>query len=44
VNHLTKQEQLVIWIVLCLLVTGWCVKAYRNAHPVTAAAVQTAKP
>lgn len=31
--HLTKQEQLVLCIVLALLLTGWAVKAYRTAHP-----------
>ena len=33
VNRLTKQEQLVLCIVLGLLLTGWAVKAYRTAHP-----------
>jgi hypothetical protein len=33
VNRLTKQEQLVLCIVLGLLLTGWMVKAYRTAHP-----------
>ena len=36
VNHLTKQEQLVICVVLGLLLTGWFVKTYRAAHPPTA--------
>jgi hypothetical protein len=40
---LTKQEQLVLCIVLGLLLTGWAVKAYRAAHP-PAAAAQPAKP
>jgi hypothetical protein len=31
--HLTKQEQLVLCIVVALLLTGWAVKAYRTAHP-----------
>jgi len=31
--HLTKQEQMVLCIVLALLLTGWAVKAYRTAHP-----------
>lgn len=31
-NRLTKQEQLVLCIVLGLLLTGWAVKAYRKAH------------
>jgi hypothetical protein len=43
VNHLTKQEIFVICIVSGLLVTGWCVKVYRNAHPV-ATPVQNARP
>jgi hypothetical protein len=30
---LTRQEQLVLCIVLGLLLTGWAVKAYRTAHP-----------
>jgi hypothetical protein len=36
VNYLTKQEQLVLCIVLGLLLTGWAVKTYRTAHPATA--------
>jgi hypothetical protein len=54
VKSLTKQEQLVLCIVLGLLLTGWAVKAYRTAHPVAmkqsegapppAAATQQAKP
>ena len=31
--RLTKQEQLVLVIVIGLLLTGWAVKAYRTAHP-----------
>ena len=31
--RLTKQEQLVLCLVLGLLLTGWVVKAYRTAHP-----------
>lgn len=30
---LTKQEQLVLCLVLGLLLTGWAVKTYRAAHP-----------
>ncbi|MGC9942458.1 MAG: hypothetical protein ABSE48_11520 [Verrucomicrobiota bacterium] len=41
-NYLTKQEQLVLCIVLGLLLTGWAVKAYRAAHP-QMATVQAAK-
>jgi hypothetical protein len=36
VNRLTKQEQLVLCIVLGLLLTGWAVKWYRTGHPVPA--------
>jgi hypothetical protein len=37
VMRLTKQEQLVLTVVLLLLLTGWAVKAYRTAHPPPAA-------
>ena len=33
VSRLTKQEQLVLCLVIGLLLTGWMVKAYRAAHP-----------
>ena len=33
VLRLTKQEQLVLCIVLSLLLVGWAVKVYRTAHP-----------
>jgi len=36
VNRLTKQEQLVLCIVLGLLLTGWAVKWYRTSHSKTA--------
>jgi hypothetical protein len=32
-NWLTKQEQLVLCLVLGLLLLGWAVKTYRTAHP-----------
>ena len=32
-NALTKQEQLVLCLVLGLLLLGWAVKTYRAAHP-----------
>ena len=32
-NALTKQEQLVLCVVLGLLLVGWAVKSYRAAHP-----------
>jgi hypothetical protein len=35
-NRLTKQEQMVLCIVLGLLLTGWAVKTYRTAHPAAA--------
>ncbi len=38
VNRLTKQEQLVLCIVLGLLLIGWAVKAYRTSHPPVRAA------
>jgi hypothetical protein len=44
VKSLTKQEQLVLCIVLGLLLTGWAVKTWRTAHPPPAAATQQAKP
>ena len=31
--RLTKQEQLVLCVVLSLLLVGWTVKAWRTAHP-----------
>jgi hypothetical protein len=40
---LTKQEQLVLCIVVGLLLTGLAVKYYRTAHP-SATAGQTAQP
>ncbi|MGA2278969.1 MAG: hypothetical protein ABSG80_01550 [Verrucomicrobiota bacterium] len=42
-NRLTKQEQMVLCIVLGLLLTGWAVKTYRTAHP-PQAVIQSAKP
>ena len=42
-NRLTKQEQLVLCIVVGLLLTGWAVKLYRTAHP-PATVIQSAKP
>jgi hypothetical protein len=43
VKGLTKQEQLVLCIVLGLLLTGWAVKTWRAAHPLPAVTEQ-AKP
>jgi len=31
--HLTKQEQLVITIIVGLLLVGWAVKTWRTANP-----------
>ncbi len=42
-NWLTKQEQLVVCIVIGLLLTGLAVRYYRTAHPATTAS-QPAKP
>ena len=42
-NCLTKQEQLVLCIVVGLLLTGWAVKSYRAAHP-PPSSVPAAKP
>jgi len=33
VLRLTRQEQLVLCIVLSLLLVGWAVKSWRTAHP-----------
>jgi hypothetical protein len=43
VNRLTRQEQIVLCIVVGLLLTGWAVKWYRTAHPAPAV-TQSAKP
>jgi len=43
VNYLTKQEQMVLIIVLGLLFIGWTIKAYRTGQP-SAVAVQPVKP
>jgi hypothetical protein len=36
-KNLTKQEQLVLCLLLFLLLTGWAVKVYRTAHMPVAA-------
>jgi len=33
VHRLTRQEQLVLGVVVGLLLVGWAVKAWRTAHP-----------
>jgi hypothetical protein len=43
VSYLTKQELLVLGLVLGLLLTGLLVKTYRTAHP-PATATQPATP
>jgi hypothetical protein len=43
VHGLTKQEQMVLFIILGLLLTGWAVKSYRTAHP-PAQAAEAAQP
>ena len=42
VSRLTKQEQMVLCVILGLLLIGWAVKAYRTAHP-PAQAVDTSQ-
>jgi hypothetical protein len=37
VNFLTKQEQMVVCLIVVLLLTGWAVKSWRTAHPPAAA-------
>lgn len=32
-NRLTRQEQLLLCIVVALLLTAWALSAYRAAHP-----------
>jgi hypothetical protein len=44
VKSLTRQEQLVLCVVLGLLLTGLAVKTYRAAHPPAPPATQQAKP
>ena len=38
--HLTKQEQLVLCVIIGLLLVGWAVKTWRTAHPPPLAAEQ----
>ncbi len=40
VNYLTRQERIVLYIVVGLLLTGWLVKWYRTAHPTAVVAQQ----
>jgi hypothetical protein len=44
VKSLTKQEQLVLSIVMGLLLTGWAVKTWRAAHPAATEQNEVAKP
>jgi hypothetical protein len=40
-RNLTRQEQFVLCLILFLLLTGWAVKVYREAHaPATAGTQQ----
>ena len=41
--HLTKQEQVVICVIVGLLLVGWAVKTYRTAHPPASADVEQMK-
>jgi hypothetical protein len=43
VKFLTRQEQLVLAVVLGLLLMGLCVKYYRSGHPAQMATIQQAK-
>ena len=43
-NWLTKQEQLIICLVIGLLVTGLAVKYYRAAYPVTTSSQPASQP
>jgi hypothetical protein len=36
-NRLTRQERLVLLMIVSLLVTGWIVRAYRTQHAVSQA-------
>jgi len=38
VNRLTRQEQMVLCVIVSLLLIGWAAKAWRTAHPPPAAA------
>ncbi|HEV2327199.1 MAG TPA: hypothetical protein VGY56_00240 [Verrucomicrobiae bacterium] len=42
-NFLTRQEQIVLAVVLGLLLTGLCVKYYRSGHPAQTATIQQSK-
>lgn len=42
--HLTRQEQMVLCVVLGLLLTGWAVRNYRLAHPPPAAGEAVTRP
>jgi hypothetical protein len=44
VKSLTKQELLVLCVVVSLLLTGWAVKVYRAAHPAPVPAAQQSRP
>jgi hypothetical protein len=32
-KHLTREQQKVLAVILCLLLTGWAIKTWRLAHP-----------
>lgn len=38
--HLTRQEQLVLTVLVALLLTGWAVRSWRTAHPPAPVPVQ----
>jgi hypothetical protein len=43
VSYLTKQEQMVLCLILALVLAGWAVKTYRTAHPPARAAFPSSK-
>jgi hypothetical protein len=42
--NLTRQQQTVLCVVLLLLVSGWAVKAWRQAHPPVAPQTESPVP
>lgn len=44
VSRLTRQEQLVVCVIVGLLLVGWAVKTYRLAQPARSPGITTLKP
>jgi hypothetical protein len=42
-NRLTRQERLVLCVLMTLLLAGWAIKAYRMAHPTAAVIADSVK-